>query len=62
MSETGNAFIRPLEISVRKMTVDKGSASPGMIAMCGEKQIAANPQHFLCTFWREISRGHHSGS
>lgn len=60
VSETWNAFIHPLEISVRKMTVDKGSASPGMIAMCGEKQIAANPQDFLCMLWRKISRGHHS--
>lgn len=26
------------EISVRKMTVDEGSASRGMIVMCGEKR------------------------
>lgn len=48
MSETWNAFIHLLEISVRKKTADKGSASRGMIAMCGEKQIAVNSQHFLC--------------
>lgn len=38
------------EISVRKMTVEKGSASRGMIVMCGEKQIEANAGHFLVHF------------
>lgn len=38
------------EISVRKMTVDEGSASRGMIVMCGEKRIAAEAEIF-----------HHSG-
>lgn len=35
------------EISVRKMTVDKGSASRGMIVMCGEKRIGAKAGQLL---------------
>lgn len=54
VSETWNAFIHPLEISVRKMTVDKGSASRGMIVMCGEKQIVANVGHFLLHFQKYL--------
>lgn len=56
LSETWNAFYSSVrEISVRKMTVDKGSASRGMIVMCGEKQIGAEGRTSSCTreetFW-----------
>lgn len=46
------------EISVRKLTVEKGSASRGMIVMCGEKQIEANAEHFLVHLRKCF---HHSG-
>lgn len=35
------------EISVRKTTVDKGSASPGMIVVCGERRVVMKAGQFL---------------
>lgn len=40
------------EISVRKMTVDEGSASRGMIVMCGETRIAAEAGKLLVHLWK----------
>lgn len=39
-------YLSVREISVRKMTVDKGSAPRGMIVMCGEEQIEAEAGQF----------------